>query len=367
MPYISVDLNGHIFAHKQAFDRWYPASLTKMMTAYIAFQALQAGKIKADTVIKISPAAERVVPSLSGWRAGSTLTFDTALTVMMVKSANDMANAIAEAVKGSQSAFVTEMNAQAQRLGMSGTHFANPSGLPDPENYSNARDLAVLAAQLRLEFPQYSHYFDIPAIDFGHGRRPQPNSNYLIGRYSGADGMKTGFICASGFNLVASATRRGRTVIAVVLGAPSINNREETAAKLLSHGFKNAGSPRLTLANLKPYGTKQNDVTNMRQEICNAEAGKLRMQFRDEKGHIIFNSPFISVLNEQPLAIPVRVISEPPRAEPARKRGKTARAKTAKSETANKAAGTTAKQPQIILVPPEAWRVPAPQSRPVAP
>jgi len=356
MPYIAVDINGRVLAQNQAFDRWYPASLTKMMTAYVTFRALAAHKISLDTPIELSPQAAKAVPSRSGWRAGARLKLDTALTVMLVKSANDMANAIAEAVGGSQANFVAEMNRQAQRLGLTGTHFANPSGLPDPDNYSDARDLAALAVQMRRDFPQYSYYFAIPAIDFGKGRKPVPNSNNLIGRYDGADGMKTGFICASGFNLVASATRRGRTIIAVVLGADRVDIREETAAKLLSNGFKTAGSPGLTLANMRPYGDKQSEVSDLRSNICTAEAGKLRLQYRDEKGHVIFASPFIAALNEHPAAVSVQPLYEPP-APPAAKKprakavkagskthnagGKTARAES-RSAAAHKAAKTKA-------------------------
>ncbi|KAA6205373.1 MAG: D-alanyl-D-alanine carboxypeptidase [Candidatus Tokpelaia sp.] len=326
-PYITVDMNGRVLAHNQAFDRWYPASLTKMMTAYVTFQALEAGLISLQTPIRLSAQAAHVAPSLSGWRAGSTLTLDTALTVMLVKSANDMANAVGEAVKGSAAAFVEAMNEQAQRLGMTGTHFANPSGLPDEQNYSNARDIAVLAVQLRRDFPQYAHYFDIPAIDFGKGRRIQPNSNNLIGRYDGADGMKTGFICASGFNLVASATRGGRTIITVVLGADRIDLREDMAAHLLSQGFKKSGSARISLATLRPYGDNQMQAANLRGQICNAEASRRRMQYRDEKGRPIFNSPFIEVLSDRPPAVAVRPIYEP-RPEPLAKSKKAQGSKT---------------------------------------
>jgi len=331
-PYMTVDVqNGRVLAHNQAFDRWYPASLTKMMTAYVTFQALQAGKIRLDTVINLSPQAAKVVPSRSGWRPGSTLTLDTALTVMLVKSANDMANAIAEAVGGTQADFVALMNAQTQRLGMSGTHYANPSGLPDPDNYSDARDIAVLAVQMRRDFPQYSHYFAIPAIDFGKGK-PVPNSNNLIGRFDGADGMKTGFICASGFNLVASATRGGRTVIAVVLGADRVDIREGMAAKLLNDGFNTAGSPQLTLASLRPYGDKQAEASDLREQICTLEAGKERLQHRDKKGHTIFDSPLIAERNENPPSVAVRPIFEPkPAPAPAKAKAKKAGAKAAQA------------------------------------
>lgn len=312
-PYISVDVQtGRVLAHKDAFDRWYPASLTKMMTAYVAFRALQAGEVNLETPVTITVAAAKAPPSRSGYKPGSTLTLDTALKIMLVKSANDVAASIGETVGGSSSAFVARMNNEAQRIGMVGTRFANANGLPDPDNYSTARDLALLTVQIRREFPQYAHYFDIPAIDFGDGRKVQPNSNNLIGRYPGADGMKTGFICASGFNLSASATRGNRTVVAVVLGIDRIDVREGLAAKLLSEGFKTKGSPQVTLATLRPYGTRLSQVTNLRGEICNEEAWKVRMQYRDEKGQTIFNSPFMNIMQGQPRAIPVRLISGPP-------------------------------------------------------
>ncbi|MDD9329926.1 MAG: D-alanyl-D-alanine carboxypeptidase, partial [Bartonella sp.] len=173
----------------------------------------------------------------SGYKAGSVFTLDTALKITLVKSTNDLAIAISEAISGSQEAFVKQMNAEARRLGMFGTNFTNTSGLPNPNNYSTARDMALLAVQIRREFPQYTHYFSIPAIDFGNGKKIQLNSNNLIGRFDGIDGMKTGFICASGFNLVASATRNKRTIIVVILGSESINKREEKAAQLLDAGF----------------------------------------------------------------------------------------------------------------------------------
>lgn len=325
MPYISVDAGtGRILAHQDAFDRWYPASLTKIMTAYIAFQTLQAGKINLATPVTISAFASRVPPSRSGYQPGSVLTLDSALKIMLVKSANDIATAIGETIGGSQTRFVRRMNEEARRIGMIDTHFANANGLPDSENYSTARDMAVLAVQIRREFPQYAHYFEIPAIDFGEGRKIYPNPNNLIGRYSGADGMKTGFICASGFNLAASATRSGRTIIVIVLGAERIDVREALAARLLTEGFKSQGSPQTTLATLRPYGAGHLEAPNLREQICNAEAWQVRVRLRDENGQIIINSPFIKALQRDPPAVSVRLLSEPPRkakkaAAPARK------------------------------------------------
>jgi len=313
-PYISVDVQtGEVLAHNQAFDRWYPASLTKMMTAYVTFRAIAAGEISLDTPITLSAAAAKLPPSRSGYKAGSILTLDTALTITLVRSANDLASAIGEAVGGSSSAFVARMNAQAKRLGMKGTHFANANGLPHAKNYSTARDMALLAVQIRREFPQYAHYFAITAIDFGDGKGPQNNSNNLIGRYKGADGMKTGFICASGFNLAASATRNGRSIVAVVLGAERIDQRENMAAQLLSNGFAmKTGGKRETLASLPPYGDKLTQATNMREMICSEEAYATRSQYRDDEGNILFDAAFMSLLSSPAQAIPVRLLEPPP-------------------------------------------------------
>ncbi|MBB4075845.1 D-alanyl-D-alanine carboxypeptidase [Bartonella fuyuanensis] len=294
-PFITIDVTtGHILKHNQAFKRWYPASLTKLMTAYVIFRAMNRGEISPNKHITISEYAAKAPAYHSGYKAGSVLTLDTALSITMVKSTNDLAIAMSEAVAGSQKAFVRKMNSEAKRLGMFGTHFANASGLPNPQNYSTARDIALLAVQIRREFPQYAHYFSIPAIDFGNNQKIQHNSNHLIGRFYGIDGMKTGFICASGFNIVASATRNKRTIIAVILGANNISEREEKAAQLLETGFLHQGSPQLTLATLKPYGDKITQASDMRQQTCTPEAIKMHANSFDDQGNIILTSPFIA-------------------------------------------------------------------------
>ncbi|WP_375665028.1 D-alanyl-D-alanine carboxypeptidase family protein [Bartonella sp. TT121SHDZB] len=311
-PFISIDVTtGHILKHNQAFERWYPASLTKLMTAYIIFRAMSRGEISPNKHITISEYAAKAPAHRSGYKAGSILTLDTALSITMVKSTNDLAIAMSETVAGSQKAFVHRMNSEAKRLGMFGTHFANASGLPDPQNYSTARDIALLAVQIRREFPQYAHYFSIPAIDFGNNRKIQHNSNNLIGRFYGIDGMKTGFICASGFNLVASATRNKRTIIAVILGANNISEREEKAAQLLETGFLHQGSPQLTLATLKPYGSNITQASNMRQQTCTPEAIKMHANSYDDQGNIILTSPFITAAPSFSHPLPVRLIRTP--------------------------------------------------------
>jgi len=311
-PYIVVDVkNGRVLAHDRAFDRWYPASLTKMMTVYLAFRTIEAGDMALDTPVLISAAAAKVPPSRSNYKTGSKIRLDDALKIVLTRSANDLTVAIGEAISGSTKAFVARMNEEAHRLGMMGTHFANTNGLPDEKNYSTARDLALLAVQIRREFPQYASYFNIEAIDYGDGRKIQANSNHLIGRYPGADGMKTGFICASGFNLAASATRSGRTLVAVVLGAHGIEQRESFAAELLTKGFSTKGNATVTLATFKPYGDKLTTPTNLRETICSAEAAKLRSQYRDEEGKVIFETAFMEVLRGEPKAVKIELISTP--------------------------------------------------------
>jgi D-alanyl-D-alanine carboxypeptidase len=170
-----------------------------------------------------------------GFKPGTQIRLDNALKIMMVKSANDVAATIAESIGGSIDGFSELMNAHAQRLGMRDSRFANPHGLPDERNQTTARDMAVLARALLQEFPEQQNLFHIGAVQFG--RRIMRNTNGLIGRYPGADGMKTGFICSSGFNVVASANRNGRHLITVVLGAPSANERTMQAADLFDRGF----------------------------------------------------------------------------------------------------------------------------------
>ena len=170
-----------------------------------------------------------------GFAVGTQLTVDNALKMMMVKSANDIAVVLAEGVGGSIEKFADEMNAASRRLGMTQSSWVNPNGLPADEQITSARDMAILARAILKELPEYEMYWHIPAIKFG--RRVMRNTNGLIGRYPDADGMKTGFICASGFNVVATATRGGRKLIVVVFGSHSGVARSEKAAQLFEKGF----------------------------------------------------------------------------------------------------------------------------------
>lgn len=288
---ITVDLgSGRVLSQVDPFARWYPASLTKLMTAYVSFRALQAGEVSLNSPVVMSKHAAGQPPSKIGFKAGSIMTLDNALKMMLVKSANDIAVAVAESVGGSEAAFVARMNGEAQRIGMFGSHFSNPSGLPKPDQYVTARDMALLVMHIRREFPQYAGYFSIEAISTG--TRTYNNYNLLIGHFDGADGMKTGFTCDSGFNEIGSATRNGRTLVAVVLGASSLGDRAEEAAARLSHGFEQAPDFGPTLESLQPYGDHVDQVVSMRDQICSKKAREARAGERDDDGNLVVASQY---------------------------------------------------------------------------
>ncbi|MGD0148206.1 MAG: D-alanyl-D-alanine carboxypeptidase family protein, partial [Xanthobacteraceae bacterium] len=233
---ILIDANsGKVLRANNATMPWHPASTTKLMTLYLTLSALRDQRITSDTLFTVSANAAMQSPTKMGFPPGTQVTIDNALKMMMVKSANDMAMMLAEGLGGTVDQFAQEMTDTAHRLGMTETNYVNPNGLPDDNQITSARDLAILARALLHDFPQYSFYWHVPAIKYGP--RIVRNYNPLLGRYPGADGMKTGFICASGFNLVATATRNNKHLIAVVLGAPSGAVRAIKAAEMLESGF----------------------------------------------------------------------------------------------------------------------------------
>ena len=226
---------GKVLQADNATMPWYPASLSKLMTAYVTLKAVKDGRVSLDTLLTVSPTASSQSPSKMGFRPGTQVTVDNALKMMLVKSANDMAVVLAEGIGGSIDGFAGEMNQTAQKLGMTQTSYVNPNGLPADGQITSARDMAILARAIIRDLPEYEYFVHIPSIRFG--RRVTQNFNKLIGRYPGADGFKTGFICASGYNLVASATRDGKRLIAVVLGGRTSRERDNRVAALLDHGF----------------------------------------------------------------------------------------------------------------------------------
>ncbi len=270
---------GKVLQADNATMPWYPASVTKIMTAYVTLRAVKEGRITLDSLLTVSPVAASQSPSKMGFRPGTQVTVDNALKMMLVKSANDMAVVLAEGVGGSIDGFSAQMNQTAQRLGMTQTSYVNPNGLPADGQITSARDLAILARAFIRDLPEYEYFTHIPSIRFG--RRITQNFNRLIGRYPGADGFKTGFICASGYNLVASATRDGKRLIAVVLGSSSGKMRAVRAAQLLDRGFANNGlswlRPSLgTVDNLTPIDASP---PNLRDDMC---GGKRKRPASDE-------------------------------------------------------------------------------------
>lgn len=231
--------DGKVLYAEDVDDEWYPASLTKLMTAYLVFEALEAGRITPETKITTSEAAHAQPPSKVGLPVGGQMSVDLALQALIVKSANDVAIMLAEGVGGSEQAFVEQMNATAARLGMTRTHFVNANGLPAIGQVTTARDLARLSIAVTREFPKYQNLWALK--EFQIGKRRLGTHNALLKTYAGADGLKTGFICDSGYNMVASATRDGRQLMAVVLGEPSGQERTLHAASLLDHGFATYG------------------------------------------------------------------------------------------------------------------------------
>ena len=279
---IEADTGKVLYAH-DAGNPWYPASVTKLMTAYVTLSAVKEGRLTLDQPLTVTANAVAQAPVKMGFAAGTVVTVDNALKMLMVKSANDMAVVLAEGVAGSIENFADLMNRSAQQFGMIQSSFVNPNGLPADEQISSARDLAILARALIREFPEYDYYWHLPGIRMG--KLVQRNYNTLIGRYPGADGMKTGFICASGFNLVASATRNGKRLIAVVLGAPSSAARALKAAQLLERGFNSQAAfgwltPSLgTVESLQPLAV---DPPNLRDQMCGGHRKRPASEDEDE-------------------------------------------------------------------------------------
>lgn len=209
----------------------YPASLTKLMTVYMLFEALDQGRIQKATPIPVSDAARKQPPTKIGFRAGETIDVDSAIRALVIRSANDVAVAVAEYLGGTESGFARQMTARARSLGLSQTSFANASGLPDPGQRTSARDMARLSLALRQRFPHHYHYFG--ERSFVYAGRTIRSHNELIGEVAGVDGLKTGYIRASGYNLATSIRRDGRSVVAVVMGGESAADRNARMRQLI--------------------------------------------------------------------------------------------------------------------------------------
>lgn len=246
---IVVDVaTGEVLHGSNADATRYPASLTKMMTLYLVFEALEQGRLTLDQRLPVSAHAAAMPPSKLGLRAGGSITVRDAILALIVRSANDVAAVVAEALGGSESAFARQMTEKARALGMTSTTFRNASGLPDNRQVSTARDLATLSIRVLRDFPQHYHYFSTQS--FTYGSQTHSSHNRLVRNYGGADGMKTGYIRASGFNVATSAVRDGRRIVAVVMGGRTAQSRDAHMADLMDRGFVRA--TQLALATDRP-------------------------------------------------------------------------------------------------------------------
>jgi D-alanyl-D-alanine carboxypeptidase (penicillin-binding protein 5/6) len=226
---------GEVLYARQADAPRYPASITKVLTLYLAFEQLAKGNMRADDPIVISKHAASQAPSKLGLRPGATISMKSAIDVIATKSANDIAVALAEHIAGSESAFAAQMTATAKRLGMMSSQFVNATGLPDARQLTTARDIATLSRAIVRDFPQFYKVFSQVAVDYD-GRIIE-NHNHLLTTLPGVDGIKTGYTAAAGFTLTASMAQNGTRLIAVVLGGPSRLARDGNVTNLLDTGF----------------------------------------------------------------------------------------------------------------------------------
>ncbi|MEO1198516.1 MAG: D-alanyl-D-alanine carboxypeptidase family protein [Pseudomonadota bacterium] len=271
-PALVFDIaTGDVYHEHEATRLWHPASLTKIMTTYVALRAASQRRIPLDTPLVMSENAAAEPPSKVGLPVGQSIQLGTAIQIIMIKSANDISVAIAEGIAGTEEGFVQMMNSEARRLGMTSTRFANPHGLHDPQQVTTARDMAILSRALLREFPQFHYIYRMPSVVFAGSRLRGHNT--LLGRYDGADGLKTGFVCASGFNIVATATRNGRRLGVVIMGSPNASVRHDYATYLLSQAFDSRVSTRLfgfasATRNLNDLRATTQGPANMRPYVC---------------------------------------------------------------------------------------------------
>jgi D-alanyl-D-alanine carboxypeptidase len=239
---IVVDAHsGEVLEEVNADQPRHPASLTKMMTLYMAFEALRDRRITLDQLVPVSAHAAGMEPSKLGLMPGTRISVEEAILGLVTKSANDAASALGEMLGGSEDRFAQMMTLRARALGMSRSTFTNASGLPDPDQWTTARDLAILSRYLINDFPNYYRYFSTPI--FVWRRQVIPNHDHLLRSYPGADGLKTGYTDASGYNLVSSAVRSGVRLVGVVLGAGSNGERDNHMISLLDRGFEEMDVP----------------------------------------------------------------------------------------------------------------------------
>ncbi len=292
-PYAALVMDartGEVLHSRNADTRLYPASLTKMMTLYITFQAIENGEITLDTMVRISKHAAAEPPSKLGMRPGQRIALRYLIRAAAVKSANDAATAIGEAIAGSEPAFARRMNRTAKSLGMTRTTFKNANGLTEAGHLSTVRDMTNLGRHLLYDYPQYYNLFSRRSTNAG-GKTVNNTNRRLLNAYRGADGIKTGYTVASGFNLVASAQRGNVRIIATVFGGKSSSARNAKVAELLDLGFRRAPSRAPVRKPQKPvYMANADTSTNAAGQttrLIGAVRKSLRPQARAGSGRVL--------------------------------------------------------------------------------
>ncbi len=260
--------DGKVIVARDAGKPWYPASLTKIVTAYVVFDAIEQGKLSLNTKLTVSKTSSAPPPSKIGFKPGTQVSVDFALEALLAYSANDMAALLAEGVGGSQENFARLMNATARKLGMTGSHFVNPHGLYDPQQITTARDMGLVTYALLKRFPQARKYYSAPFVRVG--KKQLRNRNYLLRIWDKADGLKTGFICPSGFNLVATANVNGRRLVSVLFGTRSGKARAHKAKVVMENAAGFGGSMTVSALN-----NESGKPPNLRQQVCGGKG--LRM------------------------------------------------------------------------------------------
>jgi D-alanyl-D-alanine carboxypeptidase len=271
--------DGTILYAEDQDNQWYPASVTKIMTAYVVFEAIKDGKLTLETKIICSAHANSQPPTKMGLAIGAQISVEAALHALILSSANDAAVVLAEAVAGSHEEFVERMNTVAARLGMTRTKFVNANGLPAPDQVTTARDLGKLARAVVRDYPDYARLWS--TVETQIDKHHVHTHNGLLVSFKGADGMKTGFTCDSGFNLVASATRDGQRMMAVVLGEKTGEQRNVRAASLLEYGFQKSSWARLyptESIDTLPMAPDAKGPTTVRQTVISWVCGTIRRE-----------------------------------------------------------------------------------------
>lgn len=245
--------NGRVLHEMNATHSWYPASLTKVMTLYMAFEALKAGQIHLYDTLRTSHHASRQPNSKLGLRQGETLTVQDAILAIITRSANDAAVVLAEHLGGTEESFAVKMTTKAHVLGMYDTHFMNATGLPHQWQVTTSRDMAILAWMIQRNFPDYYPYFS--AHSFNYKGRELRGINKFTASYPGAEGMKTGFTCGSGYNLISSASQNGKRLIGVIMGGMTSRERYQLMINMMDDGFANRFNSAYPARNIKTMTT----------------------------------------------------------------------------------------------------------------